>query len=502
MLLQQVAVILAGFLLVGAIAAVAAHRGLDNMAGNYRRLQELVTQNNAKSAAMTRMRDAIRARMLLTYDIVHTKDPFAADALFQQYGNKALEFINARNALLALKLTRRQRAQIEHQRKLLGSAQKILDSVVDKARMAEVKDAGAMIHRARVANGEVLKELQAMRAEQAQLAKGDLQRATDVYHRSRGSTITLGLFALGLSTLIIGFVVWRIVVQGRALASANRALAEANSDLEHRVDVRTQELMATRAENIRMGAELDVSRRLQRMLLPSAEELDDIHGIDIATFMASAAEVGGDYYDILPHPEGLRIGIGDVTGHGLESGVVMLMAQSAVRTMTPGIGSDVSEQLEAVNHTIYGNVQRMGGGKNLSLAILDYRPVDGAGGRLRIAGQHESVIVARNDGTLEVIDTDPLGFPVGLVESVGQFVGERNVELQSGDVVVLFTDGIPEAADAEHRLYGRDRLCEVVQKSVEMSAAGIQGAIITDVRRHIGDQPLYDDITLIVLRQP
>jgi len=85
-------------------------------------------------------------------------------------------------------------------------------------------------------------------------------------------------------------------------------------------------------ENLRMGAELNVARRIQQMILPSPQELE-IEGLDIAGYMAPADEVGGDYYDVLYTDDIVTISIGDVTGHGLESGLLMLMTQTAVRTL-------------------------------------------------------------------------------------------------------------------------------------------------------------------------
>jgi phosphoserine phosphatase RsbU/P len=261
-----------------------------------------------------------------------------------------------------------------------------------------------------------------------------------------------------------------------------------------------------RDENTRLGAELDVSRRIQQILLPSRAELDAIESLDIATHMEAAHEVGGDYYDILSHDGGVRIGIGDVTGHGLESGVVMLMIQSAVRTLLTSREQDMVRVMDVLNTTIYNNVQRMGCGKNLTLALLDYRHMTdpdrpGVSGHLRISGQHESVIIARRDGRMEVVDTDDLGFPIGLVEEMAHFVAQIDVDLHPGDVVVLYTDGITEAADEHHRLYGDERFMEVIAAHRDESAEAIKDAIISDVKRHIGTQTLYDDLTLVILKQ-
>lgn len=301
---------------------------------------------------------------------------------------------------------------------------------------------------------------------------------------------------------------------------AERDLAELARDLERRVAERTAELEVAgeeirslnrrlKAENVRLGAELDVSRRIQQMILPTPSELAGILGLDVATFMEPANEVGGDYYDILHGENGrVRIGIGDVTGHGLESGVVMLMTQSAVRSLVTADESDAVRLMDVLNRTIYQNVQRMGGDRNLTLALLDYRPEppearahSGIGGHLRISGQHESLLVIRDGGRIEVVDTVDLGLPIGLVEDVREFIAEAAVTLAPGDTVVLYTDGITEAADDRHNLYGQDRLCALLARHWREPVEAIRDAVIADVRAHIGAQPLYDDLTLIVLRQ-
>jgi predicted ATPase/serine phosphatase RsbU (regulator of sigma subunit)/tRNA A-37 threonylcarbamoyl transferase component Bud32 len=251
-----------------------------------------------------------------------------------------------------------------------------------------------------------------------------------------------------------------------------------------------------KAENLRMSAELEVTKQLQQMILPKQEELESIEGLDIAGFMQPADEVGGDYYDVLPQNGHVKISIGDVTGHGLESGVVMLMTQAAVRTLQESNQTDPVRFIDILNRTIYRNVQRINPYKNLTLSVLDY-----ADGTLSVSGQHEEIIVVRTGGQVELLDTSHLGLPLGIEEDIAEFIGQEQVQLNPGDVVVLYTDGITEAFDINQEQYGLERLCEVVSRNWERSAQEIKQAVIEDVRRHIGSQKVFDDITLVVLKQ-
>jgi PAS domain S-box-containing protein len=252
-----------------------------------------------------------------------------------------------------------------------------------------------------------------------------------------------------------------------------------------------------KAENLRMEAELDVTRRLQQMLLPTDEELRQIEGLDIAGFMQPADEVGGDYYDVLPHNGALKIGIGDVTGHGLESGVVMLMLQTAVRTLQTSGVEDPVYFMDILNRLLHANLQRMNVDKSMTLALLDYHM-----GQLRLSGQHEQLIVMRRGGEMQLIDTVDLGFPLGIESGITRFMREVPlVELEPGDGVVLYSDGITEAENEAKEFYGLERLCQVVSAHWDKPAEAIKDAVVADVREFIGQQKIYDDLTLLVVKQ-
>ncbi|MCP4104225.1 MAG: PP2C family protein-serine/threonine phosphatase, partial [Desulfobacteraceae bacterium] len=193
----------------------------------------------------------------------------------------------------------------------------------------------------------------------------------------------------------------------------------------------------------------------------------------------------------------VKIGIGDVTGHGLESGVLMLMTQTAVRTLLTSGEKDPARFLDILNRTLYDNVRRMKADKSLTLALLDYKD-----GQLRLSGQHEYMIVVRKGGQVELVDTIDLGFPIALDDNIINFVNEATVTLKTGDGVVLYTDGITEAENMAGEFYGLKRLCSVVSRAWEgLTTEEVKQAVIDDVKEYIGKQEVYDDLTLVVLKQ-
>jgi len=284
--------------------------------------------------------------------------------------------------------------------------------------------------------------------------------------------------------LIDGFnhMLAKIQQRDEELAHANQEISHLNHQLK--------------AENRRMSAELDIAQTLQQLVLPRQSELDAVAELDIAAYMEPADEVGGDYYDVLAHEGQVVIGIGDVTGHGLESGVLMIMVQTAVRALLTSNTGQPKDFLRALNSTIYQNVSRMSSDKNLTIALLDYKS-----GKLRFSGQHEELLLVRQNGQIESIDTMELGFIVGIVDDITEYIQQVELDLQQGDGVVLYTDGITEAFNQQGKQYGLTRLCETISQHWQQPAANIKNAVIADVRAHIGQARVYDDITLLVLKQ-
>ncbi|NNH33446.1 SpoIIE family protein phosphatase, partial [Rhizobium sp. SEMIA 4085] len=296
---------------------------------------------------------------------------------------------------------------------------------------------------------------------------------------------------------------------GEAGLAFNRMAEEISfhtENLENLVAERTQEIEVAKeeisilngqlkSENLRLGAELDVARQIQLMVLPRAKELAAIEQLEIAAYMRPADEVGGDYYDILQNGAHLKIGIGDVTGHGLESGVLMLMVQSVARALQEAGETNPSRFLSHLNRTIYKNIERTKIDKHVTLSFLDYD-----GERLTISGQHEDLIVIRHTGAVERIDTSDLGLPVGLESDISSFIDTREIPFHKGDLIVLHTDGVTEAENPEGELFGIERLCENVRRLHGRTAEQVMNGILESLMTYIGTQKIHDDITLVVVR--
>lgn len=277
-------------------------------------------------------------------------------------------------------------------------------------------------------------------------------------------------------------------------------------NLEKLVSDRTSEIEAAKEEistlnsqlkneNLRLGAELNVARQIQLMVLPRAKELTAINNLEIAAYMRPADEVGGDYYDVLQNGNNLKIGIGDVTGHGLESGVLMLMVQSIARALQEAGEMDPAKFLTDLNRTIFKNIERTRTDKHITLSFLDYD-----GERLTISGQHEDMIIIRQDGKVERIDTGDLGLPVGLEPDIAPFIDTRQVPFEKGDMVVLHTDGVTEAENSKGELFGFDRLLEDARRLHGGTAEEVVEGILDDLMTYIGTHKIHDDITLVVMR--
>jgi phosphoserine phosphatase RsbU/P len=248
-----------------------------------------------------------------------------------------------------------------------------------------------------------------------------------------------------------------------------------------------------RVERQRLAHELKLAARIQASVLPQRLEVD---GLDISASMLPASEVGGDCYDVLPFPGGAWLSIGDVAGHGLGPGVVMMMLQSSVAAVlrtSPHISP--AEALNIVNAVMFDNVKtRLGQGEHATLMLLRYE----RDGRVVFAGAHEEPILFRaSTGRAELVPAP--GIWIGIRPDVSSRMPESELRLAPGDVLLLYTDGAVEARNAERRQFGVERLARELER--------VHAAPVDQIRKHLMHcvqgwmDSQRDDISLVVARQ-
>jgi sigma-B regulation protein RsbU (phosphoserine phosphatase) len=248
-----------------------------------------------------------------------------------------------------------------------------------------------------------------------------------------------------------------------------------------------------RAERERLEKEMEIAARIQTMIVPRQFVTP---GLQVAAIMIPAAEVGGDYYDVIPFDGGCWFGVGDVAGHGLRPGLVMLMIQSVVAALVRREpNASPSRICSVVNAVLYDNVhRRMGQDEHASLSLLRY---DDAG-KVVYAGAHEDIVVYRvSRGECETFETR--GPWVGAFPNVDRMLVESTITLDVGDVMLLYTDGVTEGKDARGVQFGPDRVCAILERVADQPVQSIRDHLVSAVRTWTTTQE--DDISVLVIRR-
>jgi serine phosphatase RsbU (regulator of sigma subunit) len=238
--------------------------------------------------------------------------------------------------------------------------------------------------------------------------------------------------------------------------------------------------------------ENDIAARVQASILPGEVEIE---GLGISAGMRPAEVVGGDYYDVVAVPDGCWIAIGDVAGHGLSAGVIMLMIQSAVQSLVRlSPHGSPREILCALNGALYENIrERMKGDEHVTFCLARYS----ADGTLVFAGAHENVLLCRaRDGSFESIPAD--GAWLGTMRDVHRVTIETTLLLEAGDLMVLFTDGLIETRNANGEEFGSERVRQKLMAIREEPPHQIRKSIM-DALLAWNPRPA-DDVTLVVVR--
>ncbi|MCP4350719.1 MAG: SpoIIE family protein phosphatase [Desulfobacterales bacterium] len=239
-----------------------------------------------------------------------------------------------------------------------------------------------------------------------------------------------------------------------------------------------------------LAHEMKLAKNIQSSLIPSKPRLP---GYDIAASIEPTDEVGGDYYDIISLDNCNRFIIGDVSGHGVPAGLVMMMVQTAIHTTlleNPKVEPD--RLLAIVNRTIYQNIEKLGESKHMTMVVL----IADKDGNFTFSGLHEDILIRRADtGKVETIETR--GMWLGIEPDIADMLHVDNFRMEPGDIMVLFTDGITEAMDKTGDMFGHNRLTKVIEESGNKSASETHNNIINAL------EPWYkdDDVTLVVVKR-
>jgi serine phosphatase RsbU (regulator of sigma subunit) len=251
-------------------------------------------------------------------------------------------------------------------------------------------------------------------------------------------------------------------------------------------------LEAERLARERLEKELDLARQIQVSILPRRLIAE---GVELSACMTTATEVGGDYYDVLPIDGGCWIGIGDVSGHGVTSGLIMLMVQSAVAGLVAR-DPDASprEAVNIVNRVLFENIRH----RLLKDDFVTFSLLRVSQRKIVFAGAHEELIVLRGrKKNVDLVATP--GTWLGVMPDITKFTTETVIDLEPDDLVALYTDGITEARNDVGEQYGLERLSSLLESVRSEPIEQIRDHVLADVARWSSRR--HDDATLVLIRQ-
>jgi serine phosphatase RsbU (regulator of sigma subunit) len=278
---------------------------------------------------------------------------------------------------------------------------------------------------------------------------------------------------IGISVLIIFFLIER---------SVTRPMIESHQKLQKAMDA--------------LWGEMELARKLQTCLLPTL--YDDIHpDFEIAATMVTADEVGGDFYEITLDRSGrLWISIGDVSGHGVTPGLIMMMAQTVHTTVAANLDCDARDAVIKINEILYMNVrERLNEKHFMTFTALKYL----GDGNFQHAGAHLSMIVFRQKtGTCELIRTS--GIYLNFKKDISKPTKNSEFSLDPGDTLVLYTDGLTEAENSEGKMLDLEEFVKIVEKYASREPENMKDMIMATVAQWCNGRRA-DDMTLVIVRR-
>lgn len=256
------------------------------------------------------------------------------------------------------------------------------------------------------------------------------------------------------------------------------------------IRVENARLLEAQLQQERLERELQLAMEIQQRFQPTAPPL--VPGYELQGISFPCYEIGGDYYDFIEREDGkLIIALGDVSGKGTAAALLMSSLHAAVHAQASSHDSLV-ETISAVNRYLADNIPPN------RFVTLFYAELDPASGALSFLNAgHNPPLIVHAAGTVEQLASG--GLPLGIKRDAEY--REGRTQLQMGDVLVIYSDGVTEAASPSGEEFGPTRLYEVVSRNIDASAAGVRDRIESALTKFSQGTQAADDITLVIVKR-
>lgn len=272
-----------------------------------------------------------------------------------------------------------------------------------------------------------------------------------------------------------------------------QTLAESFQSMTERMKRYIEEVTRITAEKERIGAELNVATQIQADMLPRIfPPFPERSEFDIYATMTPAKEVGGDFYDFfLIDDDHIGLVMADVSGKGVPAALFMVIAKTLIKNRAL-MGGSPSEVLAYANDQLCeGNEAELF--VTVWMAIIEISTGKGVAAN---AG-HEHPVIRRKDGAYELI---VYRHSPAVATMEGIPFKQHDFELNPGDTLFVYTDGVPEATNASNELYGTDRMLEALNKEPDADAKKLLENVKASVDAFVGEAPQFDDLTMLCMQ--
>ncbi|TGU72769.1 PAS domain S-box protein [Geomonas terrae] len=243
-------------------------------------------------------------------------------------------------------------------------------------------------------------------------------------------------------------------------------------------------------QNTSLHKEMEIARQIQLSLLPASPPL--LSGIDCAGRCVPASHIGGDYFDILPHGERLDLVIADVSGHSVGAALIMVETRSVLHAQMPALDGP-AQVVAALNEILLDDLSRAE--LFITMSYLSYQR---ATGKLRYSNAGHPPPLLFRPSEERFFELDAEGLILGVQRRVA--FHEMAMQVDKGDLLLLYTDGITETENGDGEFFGKERLKGVLAREHKKPAAGIIEAILDALRAFTGSATFNDDISMLTLK--